>query len=162
MAQSDPASSQVDNPLQPINILLRFFLAACLFFGIAGVQVVYDHMSSVAGGTKINQFVDLCTLANVSLILLDEHLHGYYLHGQAPWHSSDIPLDWLQHALHEEAGGGGLPPRGLRNNTEPSDGGFCSSAPEDRVQTFQIYIPLKLREELLRTRESMNVDVVDT
>tara|TARA_B110000285_G_C15124521_1_gene619297 strand:+ start:1993 stop:2163 length:171 start_codon:yes stop_codon:yes gene_type:complete len=56
-------------------------------------------VEAVVSGSAINQFVDLCTLANVSLILLEEHLYGYYLHAKAPWGASDIPLDWLQSEL---------------------------------------------------------------
>jgi len=56
----------------------------------------------LTAGTKVSQFVDLCTLANVSIIMFDEPMRGYYLNGAAPWQSSDIPLDWLQKELHDE------------------------------------------------------------
>ena len=43
----------------------------------------------------MTNFVDLCTLANVSLLMFDEYAHGFYVHAQAPWGASDVPLDWL-------------------------------------------------------------------
>ena len=46
-------------------------------------------------GNALNQFKDLCTFANISIIMLDEPVHGYYLNAKAPWGSSDIPLDWF-------------------------------------------------------------------
>lgn len=39
--------------------------------------------------------VDLCTLSNISILLIEENSFGYYVHGQAPWGSSDIPLENL-------------------------------------------------------------------
>ena len=36
------------------------------------------------------------------MVMMYEHGHGYYLHGQAPWTSSDIPLEWLQKNLQDE------------------------------------------------------------
>lgn len=84
-----------DNPVQASNPILKFFVVALLFLAIGLVQAAYHRMEAIVTGSAINQFVDLCTLANVSLVLLEEHLYGYYLHANAPWGASDIPLDWL-------------------------------------------------------------------
>jgi len=32
----------------------------------------------------IQDFGDLCTIANISIIIFDELCHGYYLHGKSP------------------------------------------------------------------------------
>jgi meckelin len=34
--------------------------------------------------TKPEEFVDLCTIANISIFILDEINHGYYIHGKTP------------------------------------------------------------------------------
>lgn len=97
----------------------------------------------------MNQFVDLCTLANVSVLMFDEHLRGYYLHAKAPWQKSDIPLDWLQTRLHEELSGkGNLPSRGLRVMHDR----VASRNNEMPVQTYQIYLPMNLRRKMLNIR----------
>ena len=63
---------------------------------IGAVQFVYHNIKTIFNnGSEINQFVDLCTLANISMVILPENLYGYYIHAKAPWHASDIPLDWL-------------------------------------------------------------------
>jgi meckelin len=33
---------------------------------------------------EIQDFIDLCTVANTSIIFFDETCHGYYLHGKTP------------------------------------------------------------------------------
>jgi len=92
-------------------------------------------------GTSMNQFVDLCTLANVSVLLFDEHLRGYYLHAKAPWQKSDIPLDWLQQKLHDEqTSRGNLPSRGLSGNQRSA-----ARNGDMPIQTYQIYLPASLR-----------------
>lgn len=74
-------------------------MVALLFLGIGAVQYAYHNFEAYISGAAINQFVDLCTVANVSLVLLEEHLYGYYLHAKTPWGASDIPLDWLHAEL---------------------------------------------------------------
>ena len=32
----------------------------------------------------VEDFVDLCTIANISIFIIDDHLHGYYIHGENP------------------------------------------------------------------------------
>lgn len=88
-------------------------MAGFLFLCIGITQLIINRVQSQSGGSKINQFVDLCTLANMSILLFDEHMHGYYIHAQAPWGTSDIPLDWLQKELHAEANGQHPRGRGL-------------------------------------------------
>ena len=35
-------------------------------------------------------FVDLCSVANISVILFNEDLQGYYIHGKSPSGSADV------------------------------------------------------------------------
>jgi meckelin len=96
------------------NEILKFFIAGFLFFCIGAVQLIWHNIESMMEGTVVNRFVDLCTLANISILMMDEHIHGYYIHAKAPWGSSDIPLDWLQKELHNEANSGSSSGRGLK------------------------------------------------
>jgi len=52
---------------------------------------------------KKQSFVDLCTVSNISVFILDSHLHGYYIHGLAPGGKSDINLDELLKLIDDEA-----------------------------------------------------------
>ena len=77
----------------------------------------------------MNQMVDLCTLANISILLIEEHSFGYYIHGQAPWGSSDIPLENLQDEIQNEATkNNNTASRGLKENK--------FSTQDRRIQVF--------------------------
>lgn len=135
--------------MQVQNILLQFFMVGVLFFGIGAVQFALHNVDNTMYGSAINRFKDLCTLANVSIVMLDEYCHGYYVHAKAPWGTSDLPLDWLQRELQAEADTGSLRGRGLENVPKSA-----SDKSEYPIQTFQIYIPGELRTQLndIRTR----------
>jgi meckelin len=40
--------------------------------------------------------VDLCSVANISIIIIDDSLHGYYLHGENPIGFSEGSTEHLQ------------------------------------------------------------------
>ncbi|OQS06005.1 transmembrane protein [Thraustotheca clavata] len=51
------------------------------------------------------KFIDVCTLAKVSCILLDEEYHGYYLHCRSPYAFADgTMLEMTEQLKQEEAG----------------------------------------------------------
>lgn len=126
------------------NLILKFFLSSFLFICIGAVQFVLHNLSNYQDdkGSTINKFKDLCTLANISLVMMVEHSYGFYLHAKTPWQTADIPLDWLQKELQAETKeSAGFAGRGLREDRQ--SGRYA-------VQTFQIYIPIQLRSELVR------------
>jgi len=67
----------------------------------------------------VANFVDLCTMANTSIIIIKEQCFGYYIHGKAPWGQSDIPLEVLQKQIfeHPKEDKGGR--RGLEGQKDP-------------------------------------------
>lgn len=78
------------------NVLLKFLFVAAIFYGLGVARVVVSFLRGAATGADfLGQVVDLATLANVSLVVMDEPCHGYYIHGQAPWGKADIPLDMM-------------------------------------------------------------------
>ena len=120
-------------------------------YGVGIGRVAASFAASASGSDVIGQFIDLATLSNVSLVVMDEPAHGYYIHGQAPWGKADIPLDMMQKQLQEEeAGGAGERSRGLAQQATPSAG--------DRVQVFEIYLPRSLRESLAAARARTPAD----
>lgn len=146
VSETTPDYSHVDGGVQVQNNLLKFFMVGVLFFGIGAVQFVLHNIDNAMYGSEINKFKDLCTLANISIVLLDEYSHGFYLHAKAPWSASDIPLDWLQRELQEEAKQSArLQGRGLKAVGEKHGRARDQDYP---VQTFQIYVPKELRDQL--------------
>jgi meckelin len=50
-------------------------------------------------------FIDFCTIAKVSLLVLDEKYHGYYLHCRSPHQYADGSMAELVEMLHKEEAG---------------------------------------------------------
>jgi meckelin len=50
-------------------------------------------------------FIDLLSVANMSVFILDQSLHGYYIHGQSPSGKADMNMDELLKTLEEEGQG---------------------------------------------------------
>jgi len=78
-------------------------------------------------------FVDLCSVSNVSLLVLDQEFCGYYIHGKAPWDESDVPLSKLKEQLDSEEQGFGKK-RGLTKR-------------DNSITSYEIYLPKSLRSE---------------
>ena len=66
---------------------------------------------------------------------MDSYLHGYYIHGEAPWVSSDVILSQLKKNLDAEAEGKAALKRGI-------------SEKYPNHQVYEIYLPLKFRNDL--------------
>lgn len=47
--------------------------------------------------------MDLCSVSNISIIIMDQYFHGFYLHGKAPWGRSDLIMSELKEKLDAEA-----------------------------------------------------------
>jgi meckelin len=58
--------------------------------------------------------MDLCSVANISLLILDQPFHGFYVHGEAPSGRSDLVMADLKAKLDAE-GEGTQRRRGLKN-----------------------------------------------
>jgi hypothetical protein len=100
-----------------------------IFGGIFVFNYIYDWV--VAGETQMNQFVDLACISNVSMLIIEEEAFGYYIHGRAPWNSSDIPLDWLSNEIKKESDADSNAPRVSRTlQNSPNKGS------EEVIQTF--------------------------
>ena len=44
---------------------------------------------------KKQEFIDLLCVSNISVFILDQSLHGFYIHGQSPSGKADTNLDEL-------------------------------------------------------------------
>ena len=43
-------------------------------------------------GNPILNFIDLCSVSNISVFILDEDFHGYYIHGRCPYGRSEMNI----------------------------------------------------------------------
>ena len=77
------AESYSNNMPIEFNSLLRLALGSVTYVTIHLLQIainwlVYERYIE----HNIQQFIDLCTLANISVWLLSEERYGFYIHGR--------------------------------------------------------------------------------
>ncbi|CAM9776046.1 unnamed protein product, partial [Ectocarpus fasciculatus] len=116
-----------------LNIVLRFANTTWWLFFFTVLQwlwkfLIYERFISEP---PEQVFVDMCTLAKVSLLLLDEPYHGYYLHCRSPHQFADGTMEELVEMLHKEEEG---------MTTDRS----MEGAPED-VQCFEMFLTTEWR-----------------
>eukprot|EP00347_Sterkiella_histriomuscorum_P018733 403344384 len=139
-AEANPDMNATDNQLIPINYVLKFFLAALIFLCIMAVQYILEAGNSWVSSLKFQEFMDLCSVTNISMIIMDEPFHGYYIHGQAPWGRSDLTLTELKQNLDAEQSG-------LQQQRGLDNGLKTSVVQGQSITSFEIYLPSKIREE---------------
>ena len=52
---------------------------------------------------KILNFVDLCAMSNISIFILDQLHHGYYIHGRSPHGITDVNMKDMIMNLERES-----------------------------------------------------------
>jgi meckelin len=90
-----------------LNIVLRFANTAWWIFCFTAVQWLWKYLvyERFISEPPEQVFVDMCTVAKVSLLLLDEPYHGYYLHCRSPHQFADGTMEELVEMLHKEEAG---------------------------------------------------------
>ncbi len=119
-------------PKSPDNYILKHFLSSFILIGAGLGHLIYAKLFKLWIPIKKQEFIDLCCVANISVFILDQSLHGYYIHGQSPAGKADSNLDELLRFLEEE-GTGRVRGRGL---IEKDD--------ED-LQCYELFISYKMR-----------------
>lgn len=66
---------------------------------------------------KISQFSDILSLANISLLIMNEKFHGYYIHGKSVHSTADTSMEELNACLLKEAADM-VPRRGLGSSSQ--------------------------------------------
>lgn len=51
---------------------------------------------------KVRQFVDLCSMANVSIFIMEYTQYGYYIHGRSPHGIADTGMKEISQQLKRE------------------------------------------------------------
>ncbi|XP_056142398.1 meckelin [Lampris incognitus] len=145
LALRDPLSTLKRPPqayIPPYSLTLRYGLAATLWLCIGLLQVMFFslfHERFVED--KIRQFVDLCSISNISVLLLSHRCFGYYIHGRSVHGHADTNMEEMNANLKREAESL-CGQRGLLPNTD--------------TQTFQISITNRLRLQYDRIREPLS------
>ncbi|XP_054637877.1 meckelin-like [Dunckerocampus dactyliophorus] len=130
-------SPQVSTPSH--SRILRYGLAATLWLCIGFLQVIFSVFYEICVDDKIRQFVDLCSISNISVLLLPHRCFGYYIHGRSVHGHADTNMEEMNNNLRREAESR-CGRRGLLPNTD--------------IQTFQVALSTQLRSHYDRIQES--------
>jgi meckelin len=87
-----------------LNVLLRFANTCWFWFVMTVGQLLWKYLIYERYITEPKEqiFIDMCTIAKVSVIVLDEPYHGYYLHCRSPHQYADGNMAELVSMLHKE------------------------------------------------------------
>ncbi|KAL1129664.1 hypothetical protein AAG570_012609 [Ranatra chinensis] len=113
------------------NVVFRFAIGVmvyCLVYVIQLLIMVGFYQRYIKN--RIQEFVDVCSLANISVFILSLPNFGYYIHGRSAHGFADADMGTLRNQLYREAEDL-VGHRGLVSGTDH--------------QTFQLLIPSRLR-----------------
>lgn len=132
LATPQPTASDLSSG--PLNPYLRFANTSAWWLILSLVQfiwkwAIYERFFSEP---KTQEFMDLCTMAKVSCLILDEKYHGFYLHCRSPYPFADGSMVEIADQLKQEEAGL-MSGRGLQGG--PPD-----------LQTFEIFITCSWRK----------------
>lgn len=106
-----------------------FWIAVALVMYLLEFQVFYRYVVV----HPLQAFVDLCSVSNISVIIMLERQFGFYIHGESIHAHADVSMEEFQNNLFLESQGN-LPVRGL--------GG------QSGCQTFEVYVSPYTRQYL--------------
>ena len=128
-----PRDEMVQNA--PINFVLRNFIASIIVLASASVELVLVRLLQIWLPLKKQEFMDLCSVSNISVFILDGLLHGYYIHGLSPIGKADVNYDELFTFLNVE-GAGTMRNRGLENDNDED---------HNKNQSYEMFISHAMR-----------------
>eukprot|EP01135_Chromosphaera_perkinsii_P003399 Nk52_evm23s242 gene=Nk52_evmTU23s242 len=130
LATRNPSDSLTPGPWSSI---LRFAVASSIWAGLALLQVIWkDIFQKRFVSDQLQDFVDLCSICNVSVFIMTEPHYGFYLHGSSPFGYADTDM-WEMNELLKKEELDLIQRRGL--------------IPDTDNQQFEMYLPVKLRNQ---------------
>lgn len=114
----EPSFTRVKSD-SPESYPLTFFIIACVVYGIGTIEYILITILALKYPPKYVDFQDLCSVANISVLIFNEDLKGYYIHGKNPSGYADVSSKRLRLNLESEKQGNATI-RGIAN-THPDD-----------------------------------------
>ncbi|XP_077455055.1 meckelin-like isoform X3 [Stigmatopora argus] len=135
-----PSSTSSNEEATPsYSLVLRYGLASSLWLGIGLLQAIFTSFYEICVYDKFLQFVDHCSVSNISVLLLPQKCFGYYIHGRSVHGHADTNMEEMNINLRREA---------------ESLCGQRGLLPSTDMQTFQVALNTRLRSQYDRIRES--------
>lgn len=137
VASPRPTTSDLSvDESQNLNPALQFAVAAFWFLILVIGQLAYVYLIAerFIEPSPVLRFVDLCTVAKISMVVLDERYHGFYLHCDAPYDFADGDMRQLVLSLTDEAG-----------TVRAGRGLIGAPADAQDAQAFELFLPMVWR-----------------
>ncbi|XP_042906064.1 meckelin isoform X2 [Parasteatoda tepidariorum] len=120
----------------PYSACSRLALGASVFLSLALLQVVFRKgIYERFVEDKLQQYVDLCSVSNVSVFLLLTKKFGYYIHGRSTHGKADVNMKEMHEFLRKE---------------EEDLCGYRGLLPDTQQQTFQFVLPPGVHDQFIR------------
>ncbi|XP_067835444.1 meckelin [Heptranchias perlo] len=145
LASMDPYSNlsrNTESNVAPLSRILRYGIATSIWLAVGLIQIIFCRsIYERFVEDRISQFIDVCSISNISVIILSHRCFGYYIHGRSVHGHADTNMEEMNLNLKREAENL-CGQRGLLPNTE--------------TETFQIFITSKIREQYDKIREPLH------
>ncbi|XP_062403439.1 meckelin-like [Sardina pilchardus] len=83
--------------------VLRYGIITSVWLGLGLLQLlIYHLLYERCVEDKVRQFVDLCSISNVSVLVLIHRCYGYYIHGRSVHGNADVSIETLRNNLRNE------------------------------------------------------------
>lgn len=89
----------------PENYVLGFFVTTMVMYAIGIVQYIIRYLIKIWFPLPFEEFTDLCSISNISVLMFDSEFKGYYIHGRAPYGQSEVTTQDLIKSLEYEVTG---------------------------------------------------------
>ena len=123
------------------SLVLRFAVSTLVVSATVLAEYLFKELlyDRYIQGHPLDDFIDVLTLSNISILILFDKHAGYYLHGRSLMQSSDTTLSEISNSLRMESGNS-MSTRGFITDASQSD----PRMPEN--QEFEIFVPRDLRK----------------
>ncbi|CAL4153921.1 unnamed protein product [Meganyctiphanes norvegica] len=136
LASADPYSNFNPDDIEyvpPQSFVCRFAICIIVYSVIVLCQwlfktVIYERYIE----NKFEQFVDLCSMANISVFILEYNMFGYYMHGRSVHGYADVDMQTYYDQLKRE---------------EEDLCGHRGLEPSSECQTFEVSITYRFRDQ---------------
>ncbi|XP_078397364.1 meckelin [Cetorhinus maximus] len=131
-----------ESDVVPSSRILRFSVASSIWLIVGIIQVVFcTSIYERFVEDRISQFIDVCSISNISVMIFSHRCFGYYIHGRSVHGHADTNMEEMNLNLKREAENL-CGQRGLIPNTE--------------IETFQVCITNKIREQYDKIRKPIH------
>lgn len=140
LALAAPISVEISANVSPYSSACRLALISAVFIAASVVYYIYMRLlhERFIGFSYMQRFVDLCSIANISVLTLTHSCYGYYVHGRSVLGKSDVSLWAILEQLREE------------------ENDLCAHRgliPDTDEQTFRISLLAQLKSQYKRLLE---------